>query len=117
MEVAVKSLSPGINDPGTAVISLRALFQLLMYRLKNHPKTHYHDNDGTLRIIINERNFESLFNSFVTPIWDYGKADYLIQNEMKHLLQQIKLQGSHPVLDAMYLNVEQAIATRTNTIN
>ncbi len=35
MEIAVKALSPGVNDPGTAVLCLQALIDLLALRIKN----------------------------------------------------------------------------------
>ena len=35
MEIDLKALSPGINDPGTAVISLQAIGDLLAYRLQH----------------------------------------------------------------------------------
>src|SRR5690606_31979271 len=38
-EIALKALSPGINDPGTAIISIRSLFELYAFRLSNSPKT------------------------------------------------------------------------------
>ena len=36
-EVAIKALSPSINDPSTAIDSLRALFQLYAHRLCYFP--------------------------------------------------------------------------------
>ena len=35
-EIAIKALSPGINDPGTAVLALHSLSDLLSYRLYNN---------------------------------------------------------------------------------
>lgn len=42
-EIAMKALSPGINDPGTAMLSIRALFQLFSYRVQHHPETEFRD--------------------------------------------------------------------------
>jgi uncharacterized membrane protein len=41
MEIAIKALSPGINDPGTATISLQALGELLAYRLHHFPRAYF----------------------------------------------------------------------------
>lgn len=89
-EVAVKALSPGINDPGTAVLSLRALFSLLILK-----SCYFHDNiirDENLkpRIFTMEFSFENLFSETVFPIWDYGRKDRMIRQELNLLLTQLQ---------------------------
>lgn len=89
MEIAIKALSPGINDPGTAVVSLRALIQLLAFRFSSFPATSIkNDNDETL-IYTLHFSFEQLFSFCILPIWDYGKTDRLIQRELLLLLNQL----------------------------
>ncbi len=90
MEVAIRALSPGINDPGTAVLSLQSLSQLLAFRLKNNPSNQIKDESGFVRIITKERSFTDLFNEYIYPIWDYGKDDRLLINEMHHILIQLQ---------------------------
>jgi uncharacterized membrane protein len=87
-EVAVKALSPGINDPGTAIESLRAIAGLLFFRLKNFPDTTFTDEDGVTRIITTERSFDDLFNTVMLPIWDYGNKDRMLRKEMLKILVQ-----------------------------
>lgn len=105
MEVAVKALSPGINDPGTAVESLRALADLFSFRLKHYPDNVVRDQDNQVRLITVERSFEDLFYSSLLPIWDYGKNDRLIQKEMLHVLQQLMQQKQHPAISKLYATV------------
>lgn len=100
MEIAVKALSPGINDPGTAVLCLHALGELLAFYLQNIPTTQVKDKNGVLRIICKERPFEDLLEESILPIWDYGKDDRLIQTEMHHLLTQLKARVDSPVIDS-----------------
>jgi len=88
-EVALKALSPGINDPGTAKESLRALFQLLAFRLNNHPANTVNSVKGELRVITEELSFEDLFEKSIWPIFDYGKDDRMIQHELTLLLKQL----------------------------
>jgi len=94
MEIAIKALSPGINDPGTAAISLRALGDLLAFRLWHFPKEKYYDKDGIVRVTTKEKSFVELFEEYLLPIWDYGKNDRLIQNEMGNVLKQLKQKGN-----------------------
>ena len=88
-EVAVKALSPGINDPGTAIESLRALFRLYAYRALFFPVNTIEHKDSKPRIFLQELTFQKIFTDTLLPIWDYGKNDRMIQNELFHLLTQI----------------------------
>ncbi|MBD0365081.1 MAG: DUF2254 domain-containing protein [Flavisolibacter sp.] len=90
MEVGVKALSPGINDPGTAVLSLNALTDLLAYRMHHAIPSVFTDAAGVPRIITTEPSFVELFNGSVLPIWDYGKRDRLVQNAVLCLLRQLR---------------------------
>ena len=88
-EVAVKALSPGINDPGTAIESMRALFQLYAHRACHFPDNVIKNENNKIRIIINELSFEDIFERTLLPIWDYGKNDRMIQHEIRHLLTML----------------------------
>ena len=112
MEVAVKALSKGINDPGTAVESLRALFRLFSYRLCFYPDTTVKNQNGDTRIITTELSFKTIFASTVLPIWDYGKEDKMVQHELHHLLVQLKSVASHESVNRLLLEVKQKMANR-----
>lgn len=90
MEVAIKALSPGINDPGTAVESLRALTKLLAYRLSHFPNNAITNNEKQVKIITTQITFEEMFTICILPIWDYGKEDRMIQLEMLNMLQHLR---------------------------
>lgn len=92
-EIALKALSPGINDPGTATVSLQALFALLSYRLQHFPENCVKDADDVVRIFTKELSFDEIFEQWVLPIWDYGKDDRTIARQFTHLLQQLQLLG------------------------
>ena len=106
-EMAMKALSPGINDPGTAMLALRCLFELFVYRLSHHPPVHVHDASGELRITRREWPFELLFTSTIRAIWDYGRNDRSIRHELKNLLAQLR--SDAPGVDAMRRDVRAAI--------
>ena len=114
MEIAVKALSPGINDPGTAVISLQAIADLLAYRLHHFPETQLKDGERIIRIFIKDKTFKELFDTYVMPIWDYGKKDRLVQQQMQNILTQLKIKGNEPVVDILLIAVNEAIAENKN---
>ncbi len=60
-QVAIKALSPGINDPATAVISLHALSDLFAYKLYHHLPSARPGDEGINRIYIPCSSFEDMF--------------------------------------------------------
>jgi len=111
-EVAMKALSPGINDPGAAMLAIRSLFNLFEYRLEHHPHERLHDEQGRLRVTIRPWSFEQLFKATVLAVWDYGKGDRSIQHELANLLPQLRT-GSNEVKE-MIQRVERAIEKDLN---
>lgn len=108
-EIAMKALSPGINDPGTAIISLRAMSRLFAYRLIFFPNNLVRNDDKQVRIMVQELTFDKIFENTVFPIWDYGKEDRLIQKEMYHLLDQLQKISPRSVTGRLLRKVTLAI--------
>jgi uncharacterized membrane protein len=90
-EIALKALSPGVNDPGTACLSLRSLFRLLSYRACFFPQSSISDEEHIKRIAVKNPDFEEIFKASIFPIWDYGKNDRIIQSELHNLLMQLQI--------------------------
>ncbi len=78
MEVAVKSLSPGINDPGTARLCIHQITELLTQRLKITPCNMIVDSDNKCLVSWHEESFDSLLFRLFNPILHYGKGDLSI---------------------------------------
>lgn len=89
-EIAIKALSPGINDPGTAVIALQAIASLLCYRLNKSSPTFFRDDSKIIRIDVPIQSLEDIFEHCIDPIWSYGKEDLYIQKELLFLVKQLK---------------------------
>lgn len=88
-EVAIKALSPGINDPSTAVLSLQALSKLLACRLCHQPAEVHADEAGVPRVRLKEYSFGDLLHHCIRPVWHYGKSDPYVQETLAGLLQQL----------------------------
>jgi uncharacterized membrane protein len=108
MEVAVKALSPGINDPGTAVLCLQALASLLAHRLRHFPEIIIKDDAGNVRIIVRERTVGEIATECLLPIWDYGKKDRAVQQAFLHSLTQLQACGKVPEFERIRLLVTEA---------
>ena len=113
MEISVKALSPGINDPGTAVLGLHALGDLMAYRLTHYPPNGIVDNRSHKRVWTSEKSFEEMFLEYIWPIWDYGKDDRMVQNEMLRILDQLIAIRSQKVvlrlLEAVKKNIKWSL--------
>ncbi|CAM3687376.1 MULTISPECIES: DUF2254 domain-containing protein [Pseudoalteromonas] len=84
-EIAVKAMSPGINDPGTAVKAIDMLSILLIERLKisdtNYSLKH---SDGSPLLYLHETSFDELLHDNFTPIRNYAKTDgYVMTNVLE----------------------------------
>ncbi|RVT98427.1 DUF2254 domain-containing protein [Mucilaginibacter limnophilus] len=89
-EVAIKALSPGINDPATAVLSINALTELFAYRLDNCLPDVIKNDQSEIIIRQVVPTFAELFEDCMYPIWAYGKNDRYIRNGFLHMLDQLK---------------------------
>lgn len=108
-EIAIKALSPAINDPGTAVLSLHALTELLSYRLKYHAPVLLKDQDNIIRVSIQYASFQQLFEKCIHPIWSYGRKDQYIQNQILFMIKQLRIIDSTGFHSDLYSNLEKQI--------
>jgi uncharacterized membrane protein len=92
-EVSLKALSPAINDPGTAVLAINALTDLLSRFMKDPIENGITDTEGTIRVITKQLNFEELFISSVLPIFDYGLRDRRVRIALIVMLRQLVFIG------------------------
>lgn len=113
-EIAIKALSPGINDPGTCILSLQALSELLACRLTHSPQTFFKDADGNVRIRTADKSFNEMFNEHILPIWDYGKNDRLVQHELVHILNQLQTLGSSVAVDDLLVKCKEIMNRARN---
>ncbi|SFH93514.1 DUF2254 domain-containing protein [Halpernia frigidisoli] len=89
-EIALKALSPGINDPATAVLSLHALGALLKYKLTHKLPFLLNDKNDLARIYLPSSSFLENFEKCIVPIWNYGKKDQYIQNQLFETIEQLQ---------------------------
>lgn len=111
MEIALKALSPGINDPGTAILSLHRLMDLLAFRLQHFPDPVITDEKDTPRIWLYEPDFKSLIQQYLLPIWDYGKDDRQVQQELKRLLRALLPLATLPAQQKIIHELQEKVET------
>lgn len=87
-EIAVKALSPGINDPGTAIRGVDML-SILFREKMSLPDFDFEKPDAHKEMVLfyREHSFEELLFEMFTPIRKYGRADALL---MLNLVEALK---------------------------
>ena len=91
-EVAVKALSPGVNDPGVARICIDYLGDLLALWIRRETNNNIIvDGEGKARIILNRYGFESLLAETIAPIKIYAKGDFTVINALLNVLEDLAL--------------------------
>src|SRR5690606_25282023 len=74
-EVAVKALSPGANDPCTAVLSVHALSDLSATFPVLLVTNSIVSRDGVLRVSSHDSSCCGLFDSVILPLFGYASND------------------------------------------
>lgn len=88
MEVALRALSPGINDPFTAITCIDYLGAALCYLIHKEFPTQFHcDDEGKLRLIMQPTNFTGMLNAAFDQIRQYGQTSVAVTI---HLLEALK---------------------------
>lgn len=79
VEVAVRALSPGINDPFTAIACLDRLGTALAdLAERDIPAGYYYDDDGHLRVVSNTVTFSGLVERAFDQIRRYAASDVAV---------------------------------------
>ena len=92
VEIAVRALSPGINDPATAVLCIDRLGAAIA-RVAGRPipSTHRYGPDGRLRIVAKHYGFRGLVEAAFNPIRQYGRESVPVTVRLLEALRRIAL--------------------------
>ena len=97
-EVIVKAMSPGINDPGTALAALHYLTDLFLQFAQIKPHNCYTGKDGG-RVFFRNWGFPEVLHLSITEIMTYGQTDPALMRTLEQSLQTLRvacLSGNHP---------------------
>jgi uncharacterized membrane protein len=110
-EVGVRSMSPGINDPATALITLDYLSVLFCERMKIHDYKVQMSDSKSSKIQENRASFCNLINTTFAAYRVYVKHDLVVMKKLQQILQYLKIQEYR---DANYI---QCIENQIDTLN
>jgi uncharacterized membrane protein len=105
--IAVRALSPGVNDPYTALLCIDRLTASLTAMAEADPRRRVWAEDSQPRLRLRPLTFEQLLARGCEPILTYGSSDPRIVERLQQMLQLLRARASRPeVLHAIELQRE-----------
>lgn len=90
VDIAAKALSPAINDPTTAVLSLDQIHRLLRSVGKRHLDTEAMlDESGTLGVAFHTPDWEDYVILAVSEIRQYGRGSFQVVRRLRAMLENL----------------------------
>jgi uncharacterized membrane protein len=87
VEIAVRALSPGINDPFTAMQCLDQLgASLRQLAERKLPSANHRDEEGNVRVVANTQTLEGALEAALNPIRQYGSTSPPVAMRMMEML-------------------------------
>ena len=95
VEIAVRALSPGTNDPFTAMTCIDQLGFVFMKLSDTYYSLYYHDEDNTERLMIKTLNYDDLLYDHFYQIYLYGNKDLTIISSLLKAFTRIASNSNH----------------------
>ncbi len=90
VDVAVKALSPGVNDPTTAIHATGRVAPLLRVLAERPPgPLVWRDEDATARLVVRRPGFQALLSDVCGQIRRYGAAEPTVMEALLDLLRDV----------------------------
>ncbi len=78
VEIAVRALSPGVNDPFTAINCIDRLGEALVVLVEKKFPSNYRYHDGRLRVIVESSTIEGIINAAFDQIRQSARKDVAV---------------------------------------
>lgn len=90
VEIAVKAMSPGINDPATAISAIDFLTSLMDTFLHYRPQNCARDGNGEVLVWITARPLQEILFSLYSPLRTYCSGDVVVTRKIIYSLRQLQ---------------------------
>jgi uncharacterized membrane protein len=88
-EIAVKAMSPGINDPGTAINAIDYMTELFALRMKKRDSSYLFDDNDNALVSIKTVSFEILMYNVMAALRTYCKHDIIVVQKLFMMLDYL----------------------------
>ncbi|WP_396596410.1 DUF2254 domain-containing protein [Dokdonia sp. R86516] len=89
-EIAVKAMSPGINDPGTAITCVDYLTELFALRMQKKDNSYVINDKSKAVVSLDTVDFEELLYFIFASLRQYCKSDFIMMTKMLTSLYYLK---------------------------
>jgi uncharacterized membrane protein len=90
LEIALRALSPSLNDPQTAITCIDRLAEALAQIMQRpEPPTLVPDDDGALRLIVSPASFEAVADSALNPIRESSATNARVLRRLADVLTSL----------------------------
>jgi uncharacterized membrane protein len=91
VDIAIKALSPAINDPTTAVLAIDQLHRLMRRAGRRALRTDFNcDSSGQLRVILRTPNWDNFVQLAFTEIRTYGAGNIQIARRLRAMIANLE---------------------------
>jgi uncharacterized membrane protein len=105
VDIALKAISPAVNDPTTAITCVDQLSRILIrFASKDPSAQRLYDPPGVMRVCMRSIDFEQLLDSAFDQIRLYARADYAVSLRLLRALGDIALATVDPGCRAVLAN-------------
>jgi len=102
VDIALKAISPAVNDPSTAITCVDQLSRILIcFAGREQPELGLYDPPGVLRVMIPSLNLERLVESAFEQIRSYSKSDVAVSLRLLRALGDIGETVADPTVREM----------------
>jgi len=113
LDIALKALSPAINDPTTAVLAIDQLHRLLRSVGKRNLRTdNITDESGKLRVIVRTPNWEDFVTLACTELRRYGADSIQVVRRLRAMIENLIVtlpEDRHSALQAQLALLDHVI--------
>ena len=107
VDIAIKALSPAINDPTTAVIAIDQLQRLLRtIGIRNLREERIFDNEGHLRLIFHTPNWQDFVDLTFSEIRMYGAGNLQVIRRLRAMIETVSYGISERRISALQKELE-----------
>jgi uncharacterized membrane protein len=117
VEIALRALSPGINDPYTAIAALdRLTLSIAKVMARGLPKSAWQDKDGTLRLVAPVSDFEGIADAAFNQIRQQAAGKPAVLIRMAENIGQLMELANRAQLAVLERHLDMVIVSGHHTI-
>ncbi len=102
VEIALRSLSPGVNDPQTAIFCIEQIGTILERIAKNYDALTYAEENRQVRLIVQNKKFSRILYDHFAQIKIYGGNDQFVMNACLNAFVQITKTNEQFIRDEVW---------------